>query len=175
MYDHTVEIIQIYTTITAMSLQSLLAICVSSCHATASISLLSKFCNSHEVKAIHESFCLHHVAKAFIHDSFIIAIFGICSHLEIHKFSTILYISGLSFLVIGLAPESQNITSFCKAKETTHQIPNPNIINGIYHNVIFHHSANLSTAQSVKNNDNTIHKIKIKETGKRTNNNSVFL
>ena len=95
---------------------------MSSCHATASISLLSNFSNSHEVKAIRESFCLRHVANAFIHDSCIMAILGIGSHFEMQRFSTILYISGFSFLVMGLAPDSPNIISFCKKNEAIHRI-----------------------------------------------------
>jgi hypothetical protein len=155
--------------------ESLFIKCVNSCPATASISLLSSFSNNHDVKAIRESFCLHHVANAFIQDSFIIAIFGIGNHFEIHKFSTILYTSGLSFLVIALAPESQNIISFCKKNDIAHQAINHTITNGNISSVFSHHLLNLSTSQSVKNKDNTTQKIKSKLSGKRTNNITVFL
>lgn len=104
MYDHMVDIIHIYTTITAMSLQSLFAICVSSCHATASISRSCNLSISHVVNTTQESFSLHHVAKAFILESWIIPILGVFIHCDMHRFSTMLYILGLSFLDNSLAP-----------------------------------------------------------------------
>ncbi|MDF1682760.1 MAG: hypothetical protein P1U46_03430 [Patescibacteria group bacterium] len=54
----------------------------------------------------------HHVANAFKLESSIIQIFGVTNHLEIHKFSTILYIFGSSFLVTSLAQVNQNIIFF---------------------------------------------------------------
>lgn len=104
MYDHIVDIIHIYTTTTAMSLQSLLAICVSSCHATASISRSCNLSISHVVNTTQESFSFHHVANAFILESWIIHIFGVVIHCDIHRFSTMLYILGFSFLDNSLAP-----------------------------------------------------------------------
>jgi hypothetical protein len=137
--------------------------------------LLFRFSNNPEVNAIHESFCLHHVANAFIQGSSIIAILGIGNHLEIHKFSTILYTSGFCLLVIALAQESQNIISFCKKKDIAHQAINHININGNISIVLSHHTANLSTAQSVKNNDNTTQNIKNKTRGKSTNNITVLI
>jgi hypothetical protein len=135
--------------------------------------LLFKFSNNPEVNAIHESFCLHHVANAFIHGSFIIAIFGIGSHLEIHKFSTILYTSGLSFLVIAFAHDNQNIISFCIRKDTIHQIPRPIRTKGKTPNVAFNPSSHDHV--SVKNQVNITQKIRNKTAGKRINKKTVFL
>lgn len=90
IYDHIVVSIHIYTTITAISLQSLFAICVNSCHATASISLSSSLFINHVVNTTRESLSLRHVAKAFILLSWIIQIFGVFNHLDIHRFSTML-------------------------------------------------------------------------------------
>ncbi|OQB40929.1 MAG: hypothetical protein BWY04_01144 [candidate division CPR1 bacterium ADurb.Bin160] len=64
--------------------------CVSSCHATASISDLFNLFKIHLEKTIHQFLTFHQVAKAFKLSSSIIHIFGVASHLEIHKFSTIL-------------------------------------------------------------------------------------
>ena len=66
----------IYTTITAISLQSLFNMCVNSCQATASISFVSSLSISQVVNTIRESFSDRHVAKAFILLSWIIPIFG---------------------------------------------------------------------------------------------------
>lgn len=90
MYDHIVVITHMYTTITAISLQSLFAICVSSCHATASISLSSSLSINQVVNTTRESFSFRHVAKAFMLLSWMIPIFGVCIPFVIHKFSTIL-------------------------------------------------------------------------------------
>jgi hypothetical protein len=67
---------------------------------------------SHLVKQIRESFVFHHNANAFIHSSSIIPIFGVWSQRVIQRFSTILYISGSSFLVTSLAQEKENIMFF---------------------------------------------------------------
>jgi len=104
MYAPIVVSIQIYTTIIAMSLQSLFNICVNSCPATASISLSFNFSINHDVNTIRESFWLHHVAKAFILLSWMIQIFGVGIHFVIHRFSTMLYILGLSFLANSFVP-----------------------------------------------------------------------
>ena len=90
IYDHIVVSIHIYTTITAMSLQSLFAICVNSCQATASISLSSSLFINHVVNTTRESFSLRHVAKAFILLSWIIQILGVLNHFDMHRFSTML-------------------------------------------------------------------------------------
>jgi hypothetical protein len=95
-----------------MSNESLLMICVNSCHATASISFLSKLFISHLVKQTHESFILHQTAKAFIQLSSIIQILGVGNQRVIQRFSTILYSSGFSFLVSSLAHENENIIFF---------------------------------------------------------------
>ena len=158
---------------TYISKESLFIRCVNSCQATASISLLSKFCNNPEVKAIRESFCLHHVAKAFIHDSFIIAILGIGNHLDMHRFSTILYISGFSFLVMALAQDKLNIISFCKANEIIHRSHNTINMIGNIHSVMFSQSSR--DPVSVKKKVNITQNITNKSAGKRTNNKAVFL
>lgn len=105
------------------------------------------------------------------------AIFGIGSHFVIHKFSTILYISGFSFLVIALAPDNPNIISFCKRNDTTHQIHNTIRTIGNIANVILNHASNTFCVveESVKNKDIITQNITNKSAGKRTNNKTVFL
>jgi hypothetical protein len=78
------------TTIIIIIKESLFKICVNSCHATASISDLFNLFKSHLEKTIRPFFTFHQVANAFKLLSSIIHIFGVASHLEIHKFSTIL-------------------------------------------------------------------------------------
>jgi len=51
-----------------------------------------------------------------------IPIFGTASHLDIHRFSTILYTSGISFLVIGFAQANLNTICLWKKKEIIPQI-----------------------------------------------------
>ena len=105
------------------------------------------------------------------------AIFGIGSHFVIHKFSTILYISGFSFLVIALAPDNPNIISFCKTNDTTHQIHNTIRTIGNIANVILNHASNTFCVveESVKNKDIITQNITNKSAGKRINNKTVFL
>jgi hypothetical protein len=90
-----------------------------------------------------------------------------------HKFSTILYILGFSFLVIGFAHESQNIISFCRKKETIHRIKRTAITIGEICKVNSRHSC--QEPVSVKKIDKTTRKINNKNNGKRINNNIVFL
>jgi hypothetical protein len=101
-----------YKIVTSISIESLLMMCVNSCHATASISFLFRLFKSHLVKQIRESLALRHNAKAFIHSSSMIPIFGVGSQRVIQRFSTILYISGSSLLVTSLAQEKENIIFF---------------------------------------------------------------
>ena len=95
--------------IVTISNQSLFTICVNSCHATASISALFIFSSIHLEKTIHDFLIFHHTANAFILESSSIQILGIGNHLDIQRFSTILYISGYSTLVIGTASVKENI------------------------------------------------------------------
>jgi hypothetical protein len=177
IYCHTKETTHTNTYATYINKESLLIRCVNSCHATASISLLFKFCNNPLVKATHESSCFHHVANAFIPCSSIIAIFGMGSHFAIHKFSTILYISGFSFLVTSLAPDKPNIISFCKKNDTTHQIHKTTKTIGNIPNVILNHSLKIFSVHvpSVKNKEIIIQNITNKSAGYKTNNKIVFL
>lgn len=119
---HNVHIIHTKTTIIIIISESLFMMCVNSCHATASISDLFSLFINHLENTIHQFFVFHHVANAFRLSSSIIHIFGVCSHLEIHKFSIILYISGFSFLVIGLAQVKLNIICLWKKNDIIHQI-----------------------------------------------------
>jgi hypothetical protein len=95
----------------------------------------------------------------------------------IHKFSTILYISGFSFLVIALAPDRPNIISFCKRNDTTHHIHNIIRTIGNIANVILNHASNTFCVveESVKNKDIITQNITNKSAGKRINNKTVFL
>jgi hypothetical protein len=90
-----------------------------------------------------------------------------------HKFSTILYTSGFSFLVIGLAPESQNMISFCKKNDTIHRIPRPIRTKGKKLKVIFNHS--FQEPVFVKNQVITTQNTRNKNAGNKTNNKIVFL
>jgi hypothetical protein len=74
--------------------------------------------------------------------------------------------------VIAFAPESQNIISFWKKKDMSHQTPKPISIKGKIPNVIFHQSS--QDLVSVKNRVKTTQKITNNKTGKRINNNTVF-
>jgi hypothetical protein len=82
---------------------------VSSCAATASISFFSNLFIIHLEKTIQALLLFHHVAKAFKLSSSRIHILGVTNQRDIHKFSTILYISGYSFLEIAFAPVKLNI------------------------------------------------------------------
>ena len=120
--SHTVDIIHTNVMITAINNTSLFIICVSSCHATASSSFLSSLFISHLENTIRAFFCCRHVANAFILSSSITHICGIGSHLDIHRFSTILYILGLSFLIRGLAPVNLKINLLWIEKDMINQI-----------------------------------------------------
>ncbi len=108
--------------ITAINNTSLFIICVSSCPATASSSFLSSLFMSHLENTIRAFFCCRHVANAFILSSSMIHICGVGSHLDIHRFSTILYVFGLSFLFRGLAPVNLKINLLCIEKDIINQI-----------------------------------------------------
>ena len=174
---HTIDTAHTKTYATYINKESLFIRCVSSCHATASISFLFKFCNNPLVKATHESSCFRHVAKAFIPCSSIIAILGIGSHFVIHKFSTILYISGFSFLVTSLAPDNPNIISFCNKNDMIHQTHNTiKTIGNIFNVVSSHALKDISAFEaSVKNKEIMTQNIINKSAGYKINSKTVFL
>lgn len=119
---HKVHMIPTNVIMTAISNTSLFMMCVSSCHATASSSFVFSLFMSHLENTIRAFFCCRHVANAFILSSSITHICGVGSHLEIHRFSTILYIFVLSFLFRGFAHVNLNINFLWIEKDITNQI-----------------------------------------------------